>query len=182
LKGEIMDKVKNGHYVQVHYEGTLQDGKMFDTSRNGQPLEVKVGEGQVIKGFEEALIGMAATEKKKVTLSPDQAYGERDESLERAFARSQVPPEMDLKAGDMVSLQTAQGQQVPVQVKSVDDQQVVVDLNHPLAGETLIFDLEVMGITDQPTQAGCACGCAGHESPSGASDGCGSCGSPGSCH
>lgn len=177
-----MEKVKDGHYVQVHYEGTFQDGKMFDTSRNGQPLEVKVGEGQVIKGFEDALIGMAATEKKKVTLSPDQAYGERDESQERAFDRLQMPPEMDLVPGDMVALQTTQGQRVPVQVKSIDDQKVVVDLNHPLAGETLIFDLEVMGISDQPTQAGCACGCAGHDSEFGASDDCGGCGSPGTCH
>ncbi len=177
-----MEKVKDGHYVQVHYEGTFQDGKMFDTSRNGQPLEVKVGEGQVIKGFEDALIGMAATEKKKITLSPDQAYGERDESLERTFDRLQMPHEMDFVPGDMVALQTSQGQRVPVQVKSIDDQKVVVDLNHPLAGETLIFDLEVMGISDQSTQAGCACGCAGHDGAFGASDDCGGCGSPGTCH
>ena len=152
-----MEKVKNGHYVQVHYEGTLQNGQMFDTSRNGEPLEVKVGEGQVIKGFEDALIGMTTNEKKTVTLTPDQAYGERDETLEHVFDRAQVPADMDPKPGDMVALQTSQGQRVPVQVKTVDDKKVVVDLNHPLAGETLVFDLEIMGIADQAMSAGCAC-------------------------
>lgn len=177
-----MTKVKNGHYVQVHYEGTLQDGKMFDSSRDGQPLEVKIGEGQVIQGFEEALIGMETTEKKKFSLTPDKAYGERDESLQRSFDRSQIPAEMNLKVGDTVALHTQHGQRVPVQVKSMDDQKVVVDLNHPLAGETLNFDIEVMGITDQPTQLGCGCGCGSHENAPGSSSDCGGCSTPGSCH
>jgi peptidylprolyl isomerase len=177
-----MKKVRDGHYVQVHYEGTLPNGKTFDTSRNGRPIEVKIGEGQVIKGFEDALIGMVAAEKKKITIAPDDAYGERDESLERAFDRSQIPSGMDIKPGDLVALHTPQGQRVPVQVKSADDRKVIVDLNHPLAGETLIFDLEVMGISDQPSQTGCGCGCAGHENAVGSSDGCGGCGAPGTCH
>jgi peptidylprolyl isomerase len=177
-----MEKVKNGHYVQVHYEGTLQDGKTFDSSRKGEPIEIKVGEGQVIQGFEEALIGMEPTEKKKITLTPEKAYGERDESLERSFERSQIPPEMNLKVGDTVALHTPQGQRVPVQVKSVDDQKVVVDLNHPLAGETLNFDIEVMGVTDQPTQAGCGCGCDSHGDAAGSPNDCGGCSTPGSCH
>lgn len=176
-----MKKVENGLYVQVHYEGTLQDGKTFDTSRGREPLEIKMGGGQLIEGFEEALMGMETSEKKKFTLTPDKAYGERDESLERSFDRSQIPPEMNLKVGDMVGLHTPQGQQVPVQVKSVDDQKVVVDLNHPLAGETLTFDIEVMGITDQPTQVGCGCGCGSHESTPGTPSACGGCSTPGSC-
>ncbi len=176
-----MNKVKNGMYVQVHYEGTLQDGETFDTSRGGQPMEIKIGDGQIIQGFEEALMGMEISEKKKFTLAPDKAYGERDESLERSFDRSQVPPEMNLKVGDTVGLHTAQGHQVPVQVKSVDDQKVVVDLNHPLAGQTLTFDIEVMGVTDQPTQAGCGCGCGSHEDAAKAPSDCGGCSTPGSC-
>lgn len=177
-----MQKVQNGDYVQVHYEGTLENGKMFDSSRGGQPLEIKVGEGQLIEGFEEALMGMKVDETKKFTLSPDKAYGERDESLERSFERSQMPPEMDPKVGDTVALHTAQGHRVPVQIKSVDDQKVVVDLNHPLAGETLNFDIEVVGISEKPTQeAGCGCGCGTHgENPSNPTD-CGGCGTPGGC-
>jgi peptidylprolyl isomerase len=177
-----MNKVKNGMYVQVHYEGTLQDGETFDTSRGGQPMEIKIGDGQIIQGFEEALMGMETSEKKKFTLAPDKAYGERDESLERSFDRSQVPPEMNLKVGDTVGLHTAQGHQVPVQVKSVDDQKVVVDLNHPLAGQTLTFDIEVIGVTDQPTQVGCGCGCGSHEGTAKVSSDCGGCSTPGSCH
>jgi peptidylprolyl isomerase len=177
-----MNRVKNGLYVQVHYEGTLQDGETFDTSRNGEPMEIKIGEGQIIQGFEEALMGMEPNEKKKFTLAPDKAYGERDESLERSFDRSQVPPDMNLKVGDTVGLHTTQGQRLPVQVKSVDDQKIVVDLNHPLAGETLTFDIELIGITDQPTQAGCGCGCGSHENQSNTPSDCGGCSTPGSCH
>ena len=177
-----MKTVTNGLYVQVHYEGTLQDGETFDSSRSGLPLEIKMGDGQIIQGFEEALMGMETSEKKKFTVDPDKAYGERDESLERSFDRSQVPPEMNLKAGDTVGLHTAQGQRVPVTVKSVDDQKVVVDLNHPLAGKTLIFDIEVMGITDQPTQVGCGCGCGSHENMPSSPNDCGGCSTPGSCH
>ena len=174
-----MDKVQNGNYVQVHYEGTLANGQMFDSSRGGQPLEIRVGDGQLIAGFEEALIGMKPEETKKFTLVPEKAYGERDETLERMFERAQMPPGMDPKVGDTLALHTAQGHQVPVKVKAVDEQKVVVDLNHPLAGETLTFDIEVMGITDKPTQIGCGCGCGGHGEGSDSSD-CG-CGSPGSC-
>ena len=175
-----MDKVQNGNYVQVHYEGTLANGQMFDSSRGGQPLEIRVGDGQLIAGFEEALIGMKPEETKKFTLTPDKAYGQRDETLERTFERAQMPQGMDPKVGDTLALHTAQGHQVPVKVKAADEQKVVVDLNHPLAGETLTFDIEVMGITDKPTQIGCSCGCGGgHGEGSGSSD-CG-CGSPGSC-
>jgi peptidylprolyl isomerase len=178
-----MEKVQNGDYVQVHYEGTLQDGKTFDSSRGGQPLEVRMGEGQLIAGFEEALMGMKVEETKKFTLAPNKAYGDRDESLERSFDRSQMPPEMDPKVGDTVALHTAHGHRVPVQIKSVDDQKIVVDLNHPLAGETLTFDIEVIGISDTPTQvSGCGCGCGHHDDHSPHPSDCGGCGSPGSCH
>jgi peptidylprolyl isomerase len=177
-----MSKVKNGKYVQVHYEGTLQNGDIFDTSQGGLPLEIKVGEGQLISGFEEALIGMEMDEAKKFTLPPEKAYGDRDESLERSFERSQIPPEMDPKVGDTVALHTAQGHTVPVRIKGVDDQNVVVDLNHPLAGETLTFDIRVVGITDQPTQAGCGCGCGEHDHEPSPPTNCGGCSTPGGCH
>ncbi len=178
-----MDKVQNGNYVRVHYEGTLQNGKMFDSSRGGQPLEVRVGDGQLIAGFEEALMGMKVAETKKITLAPDKAYGERDESLERSFQRNQMPPDMNPKVGDTVALHTANGHRVPVQIKTVDDQKVVVDLNHPLAGETLTFDIEVVGISEQPTLAsGCGCGCGHHGDHAPHPSDCGGCGTPGGCH
>ena len=176
-----MDKVQNGNYVQVHYEGHLESGQMFDSSRGGQPLEIKVGDGQLIAGFEEALLGMKPEETKKVTLTPEKAYGERDEALERSFERSQMPPGMDPKVGDTVALHTTQGHQVPVKIKAVDEQKVVVDLNHPLAGETLTFDIEVMGVTDNPTQVGCGCGCESHGDDTAPPTDCGGCGTSGGC-
>ena len=86
-----MKKVENGHFVKVDYTGTLENGDVFDSSRNAHPIEVEVGARRVIKGFEDALIGMAKEEKKTITLSPEEAYGPRNESLEQTFMRSELP-------------------------------------------------------------------------------------------
>ena len=153
-----MDKVETGHYVTVHYKGTLENGEMFDTSEERHPMEVHMGAGQVITGFEKALMGMALNEKKVFTLDPEEAYGFRDESLTHSFARSEIPAEMDVEVGQTVALSSPEGQQVPAQVIEADDQKVVVDLNHPLAGKTLTFDIEVVGISNSPTQQPAGCG------------------------
>ena len=156
-----MYKVKTGHYVTVHYKGTLENGEVFDSSAGRHPMEVHMGAGQVITGFEKALMGMALNEKKVFTLDPEEAYGFRDESLTHSFVRSEVPAEMDVEVGQTVALSSPEGQQVPAQIVEADDKKVVVDLNHPLAGKTLNFDIEVVGISDSPTQqpAGCGTGC-----------------------
>lgn len=156
-----MDKVESGHYVSVHYTGTLENGEVFDTSEGRHPMEVEMGAGRVINGFEKALMGMALHEKKLITLKPEEAYGYRDASLTHSFDRSEVPAEMDVEVGQTVALSSPEGQQVPAQIVEADDQKVVVDLNHPLAGKTLTFDIEVVGISDSPTQqpAGCGTGC-----------------------
>lgn len=156
-----MNKVKNGHYVSVHYKGTLENGEVFDTSEGRHPMEVEMGAGQIITGFERVLMGMALNEKKVFTLEPEEAYGHRDESLTHSFDRSEIPAEMEIEVGQTVALSSPEGQQVPAQIVEADDQKVVVDLNHPLAGKTLTFDIEVVGISDTPTQqpAGCGSGC-----------------------
>ncbi len=156
-----MENVKNGLFVSVDYKGTLQNGDVFDTSEGRQPLEVQIGAGQLIKGFEKALMGMALNEKKKFTLDPEDAYGQRDEGLTRSFSKSEIPPSLNLEVGQTVALQSPQGQSIPAKVTQVDDESVSVDLNHPLAGETLTFDIEVVAISDAPTQmpAGCGTGC-----------------------
>ena len=156
-----MYKVKTGHYVTVHYKGTLENGEVFDTSEGRHPMEVHMGAGQVITGFENALMGMALNEKKVFTLDPEEAYGFKDESLTHSFARWEVPAEMDVEVGQTVALSSPEGQQVPAQIVEADDKKVVVDLNHPLAGKTLNFDIEVVGISDSPTQqpADCGTGC-----------------------
>ena len=99
-----MEKVENGMFVSVDYRGALQSGEVFDTSSGRQPLEVQIGAGNVIKGFEEALLGMSLNEKKSFTIEPEDAYGQRDESLKRVFARAEVPPEIDLQVGQIVGI------------------------------------------------------------------------------
>ena len=154
-----MKKVENGLYVSVDYTGTLQSGEVFDSSQGGQPLEVQMGVGQLIEGFEKELMGMSLNDKKKFTLNPEEAYGQRDESLTREFARSDFPPEIEPRVGMTIALQTPEGRQMPAQITHLDDDKLAVDLNHPLAGESLTFEIEVVGISTTQTQAHAGCGC-----------------------
>ena len=142
-----MKTIVKDDVVQVHYTGTLADGEVFDSSREREPLEITMGQGQLISGFEEALMGMAVNEKKTFTLEPEQAYGQRDESAVRDYPRAQIPPEIDLQIGQILALSNAQGQQIPAKVTEMDEENVTLDLNHPLAGQSLTFDIEVVGIT-----------------------------------
>jgi len=156
-----VEKVENGLYVSVDYKGTLQNGEVFDSSHGRQPLEVQMGVGQLIAGFENELMGMALNDKKVFTLDPENAYGQRDESLMRDFARADLPPEMEPEVGMMLALHSPEGQQMPAKITHLDDEKLSVDLNHPLAGESLTFEIEVVGINDSSTQpnAGCGSGC-----------------------
>lgn len=172
-----MNKVENGLYVQVEYEGTLENGDVFDSSKGRQPLEFQMGAGQMIKGFETAVLGMKINEKKSIALEPEDAYGHRDEELTRVFDRSEIPPGMNPEVGQTIALTTPDGQQIPARISNLDDQKIYLDLNHPLAGESLNFDIEVVGITQSPTQQhGCGgCGCSDHQhSHEGTGAGCGS--------
>jgi len=153
-----MVKVEKDMFVSVEYTGTLENGDVFDSSQGRQPLEIQMGAGQLIKGFEQALEGMTVNEKKTFTLEPDDAYGQIDESLTRAFPRSDVPPEMNPQVGQTVGLHDGNGQQIPATIVAVDDENVTVDLNHPMAGKALTFAIEVVGISDKPTQAPASCG------------------------
>lgn len=154
-----MEKVENGKFVSVDYEGRLESGEVFDSSQDGQPLEVQVGGGQIIKGFEENLVGMELREKKTFTLNPEDAYGNRDENQLHTFSREEIPAEMDPQPGDIIGLQTQDGQQLPATIAEADEEKVIVDLNHPLAGKALTFDIEVVNISDAPTQAAAQEGC-----------------------
>jgi peptidylprolyl isomerase len=153
-----VEKVKNGMFVSVDYKGSLQNGEVFDTSYGRQPLEIQMGAGQLIKGFEKELLGMAVNEKKMFTIEPEEAYGKRDENLTQSFARSDVPPEMTPRVGMTVGVRTPEGHQVPARITHVDDEKLTLDLNHPLAGETLTFEIEVIGVSSTPTQSPSACG------------------------
>src|SRR4030042_2769817 len=156
-----MEKVENNMYVSVHYKGTLNNGEVFDSSEGRMPLEILMGGGQMIKGFENSLMGMALNEKKTFTLAPEDAYGLREEKLLNNFPLSEVPPSANPEVGQLIGLQTPDGRQVPAQIIKIDNENVVLDLNHPLAGQALTFDIEVVGISNTPTQdhGGCGCGC-----------------------
>lgn len=162
-----MEKVESGKFVTVNYKGTLESGEVFDSSEGGQPMEVQVGSGQVIQGFENALMGMELNEEKAFTLEPDEAYGHRDENQLHTFSRQEVPPEMNPQVGDVIGLQTPDGQQIPAKIAEADEEKVVVDLNHPLAGEKLNFDIQVVGISDTPTQMSADCSAGGCDCSSG---------------
>lgn len=153
-----MQKVENGLYVSVHYTGTLEDGKVFDSSEGRQPLEFQVGAGQLISGFEQAVMDMALNEKKEFTLSPEEAYGQRDESQIHKFPVSEIPAGMDPQVGQTISLSTPEGQSIPAVIADRDEENLTFDLNHPLAGQSLTFAIEVVGISDTPTQAPAGCG------------------------
>ncbi len=156
-----MQKVENGMFVSVNYTGTLDNGEVFDSSEGRQPLEFQTGTGQLIKGFEDAVMGMSLNEKKEFTLSPQEAYGERDENQKHEFPRADLPSGVDPKLGDTVAFSTPQGQRVPAKLIEMDDEKLTFDLNHPLAGKSLTFSIEVVGISDKPTQQpeGCGAGC-----------------------
>ncbi|MEW6672473.1 MAG: peptidylprolyl isomerase [Thermodesulfobacteriota bacterium] len=153
-----MQKVENGMFVSVAYTGTLENGEVFDSSEGRLPLEFQTGAGQLIKGFEDAVMGMSLNEKKKFTLGPEEAYGLRDEKQVIAFPLSDLPAGMAPKVGDNLVFSTAEGQKIPARLVKMDDENLTFDLNHPLAGESLTFAIEVVGISDTPTQEAPGCG------------------------
>jgi FKBP-type peptidyl-prolyl cis-trans isomerase 2 len=135
-----------GDTVKIHYTGRLVDGTEFDSSRDVDPLELTLGQGQTIAGFEQAIIGMAPGEQKSVTIPCEAAYGERNEEMTQALPRSVIPEEIDLEVGLVLNARSPEGQTVSFTVAGFDDEQVTVDGNHPLAGQDLVFDLELVAV------------------------------------
>lgn len=139
-----MRQATTGDIVRVHYTGTLDDGSQFDTSVGRTPIEVRIGSGQVIPGFEEALVGMTEGDTKSVTLDPGQAYGPHHDQLVHVVERERIPPEIDLEVGTVLQAADAGGNQLRLQVVDLADDTVTVDANHPLAGKALTFELELV--------------------------------------
>ncbi|GFM31902.1 peptidylprolyl isomerase [Desulfovibrio subterraneus] len=140
-----MTQVKDGDSVKVHYTGTLNDGTVFDSSRDREPLEFTMGSGMLIPGFESAVLGMGVGNTTKVTIAPENAYGEVNEELVLDVPRSQVPSHITPEVGMMLQLQTEEGM-MEVVIASVNDDSIVLDANHPLAGQELTFEIEVVAI------------------------------------
>lgn len=139
-------QAKQGDVVRVHYTGRLTDGTLFDSSEGREPLEFTVGAGQMIKGFDSGVVGMAVGEKKTIEIPPHEAYGERDEEAIIEFPSSNIPDDMKLEPGMQLTLRNQFGQPIPVVVLEVKTDIVVMDANHMLAGKDLVFDVELVEI------------------------------------
>jgi FKBP-type peptidyl-prolyl cis-trans isomerase 2 len=141
-----MQQVKAGDTVKVHYHGRLTDGTTFDSSEGRTPLEFEVGSGMVIKGFDEGLLGMTVGQKKTIEIPVGDAYGEKDPQMLMDFPIDRFPADMKPEEGMRLNMTNGSGQQIPVVVIEVKADTVILDANHPLAGEDLIFDLELVEI------------------------------------
>lgn len=138
---------QQGSTVKVHYTGTLKaDGSQFDSSEGRDPLEFKLGEGMVIAGFEKAVLGKSAGDKVTVEITPEEGYGEPNDQLVFQVRKEQLPPDVELEVGIMLEIRTEDGQPAYVRVSDFDDELITLDGNHPLAGQTLVFDIEVVEV------------------------------------
>lgn len=141
-----MSQAKSGDTVKIHYTGTLNDGSQFDSSAGRDPLEFVLGSGQVIPGFDNAVEGMAVGDSKNVQIAPEDAYGDRHEQLVQEVPKTALPEDMKPEVGMGLQSQTPDGQIMQLTVTEVGDATITVDANHPLAGQTLNFDIELVAI------------------------------------
>lgn len=139
--------VETGDYIKVHYTGTLDDGSVFDSSEGREPLEFTAGAGQMIKGFDAAVIGMKAGESKTVTIPAEDAYGPYDNELLLVFSKDELPEGLDPKIGDQLPLSGSDGRTMTVPVVDVTETTITVDANHRLAGKDLTFEIELVELT-----------------------------------
>jgi len=141
-----LSKAKDGDTVKVHYTGTLENGEVFDTSQEREPLEFQLGEGQLIPGFEKAVIGMSEGDSTKVDIPSDEAYGEVRDDLVINVPKEQLPDDVEPKIGMQLQVNQQNGQPIPVRITEIKDEELVLDANHPLAGKNLTFEIELLEV------------------------------------
>tara|TARA_R110002020_G_scaffold215309_15_gene422468 strand:+ start:145 stop:573 length:429 start_codon:yes stop_codon:yes gene_type:complete len=141
-----MNQVKSNDTVKVHYTGKLENGQIFDSSINKEPLEFKLGEGQIIPGLEKGLMDMKVSEKKTVTIPHDEAYGEVRKDLFQEVPKTELPPEIKPEVGMGLVAKNPDGSERQLRVAEVKNDSIIIDANHPLAGQNLIFDVELVDI------------------------------------
>ncbi|HEY9633126.1 MAG TPA: peptidylprolyl isomerase [Coleofasciculaceae cyanobacterium] len=141
-----MIQAKSGDTVKIHYTGKLDDGTVFDSSVDREPLEFTLDSGQVIPGFDQAVLGMTPGETKTEKIPMDQAYGPYREEMVVQVGREQMPPELQPEVGQQLQVQQGNGQTIPVVVTEVTEATVTLDANHPLAGEDLTFEIQLVEI------------------------------------
>ncbi len=141
-----MEFATSGDRVTVHFTGTLEDGMVFDSSVGREPLELVLGKGHVVPGLEAAILGMKKGEKKSATVPPEQAYGSPREELIFNLERSQIPSDVSVEVGEKLALRSPDNREFPVAVTGISDEFITLDANHPLAGKTLVFEIELIDI------------------------------------
>mgnify|MGYP003669263738 FL=1 len=141
-----MTTAKQGDTVRIHYTGTLNDGTVFDSSQGRDPLEFEVGSGTIIPGLDFAIPGMNVGDSKTVNVPADQAYGPVNDQALQAVPRADIPADIPLEVGVQLQMQTPDGQVVPVTIADLNETEVTLDANHPLAGKDLNFDIEIVEI------------------------------------
>jgi FKBP-type peptidyl-prolyl cis-trans isomerase 2 len=141
-----MSQVKKGDTVQVHYTGKLDDGTVFDSSQDREPLAFVVGEGRVIPGFEQGVIGMEPAEAKTIKIASDEAYGSHRAELILTVSKEQFPDHIEPAPGMQLQLQLQEGQPAQAVITEVSEAEVTLDANHPLAGQDLTFDIQLVAI------------------------------------
>ena len=143
-----MKKVEKGNKVKVEYTGKFDDGTVFDTSEGREPLEVEVGAGRVIKGFDDALSGMKKGDEKEIKIKPEEGYGMPNPELVKEIRRDNLPKEPEPKEGMVLIMKTPDGNQFPAKISKVEGDKVTIDLNHPLAGKNLNFKIKVVEVAE----------------------------------
>lgn len=141
-----MDQAKQGDIVRVHYTGRLDDGTVFDTSQGRDPLEFTIGEGNIIPGFEEAVVGMSPGDLKTERIESDRAYGPHREDQVLQVPREHFPPDLEPAVGLPLQIRHSSGQTMAAFISEVEDDRVTLDANHPLAGQDLTFEIELVEI------------------------------------
>ena len=139
-------KATVGDTVRVHYEGFLEDGNLFGSSRNSEPLEFTIGERTLIPAFETAVVGMEEGDTKSVSVAPEDAFGERREELVRTIDKEQLPSHIDPQIGKVLEIRAEEGENVRAQITDVTEDRLTIDANHPLAGRRVTFEIELVEI------------------------------------
>jgi FKBP-type peptidyl-prolyl cis-trans isomerase 2 len=140
--------VQSGDTIKIHYHGRLSDGTTFDSSAGRSPLEFTVGSGSVIKGFDDGVQGMVVGDKKTIEIPFLHAYGPEDPSMIIEFPADRLPDDLKPEIGMQLNMNNSEGQQFPVVITDINQEHIVLNANHPLAGKDLIFDLELVEIVE----------------------------------
>jgi peptidylprolyl isomerase len=157
----VPETIKAGDTISVNYTGRFEDGEVFDSSEGREPLKFTVGEGQLIAGFDKAVVGLKAGDKTTVTIAPEEGYGEHRPEMIIEVPKERVPENMEVAVGQRLHLRDPEGRPVPAEVIEITETAIRLDANHPMAGKTLTFDIEVVQTGLQPEPSHCGDGSKG---------------------